>query len=58
MWLERERVAQELFKKQQEKEEQAQRDKEEREVHAFLKVCDLEGGHVFLTKNPEGCSPK
>lgn len=36
MWLERERIAQELFKKRREKEEQAQRDKEEREVRPFL----------------------
>ena len=31
-WLERERVAQEAFRKQREREEEAQREKEEREV--------------------------
>ena len=31
-WLERERIAQEVFRKQREREEQAQKEKEEREV--------------------------
>ena len=41
-WLERERVAQETFRKQHEKEEQALREKEEREVRNLWFVSAYE----------------
>ena len=37
-WLERERLAQEAFRKQREREEEAQREKEEREVYIEMPV--------------------